>query len=154
LPNPSEHDAALLGIAAEALRTNPTESLRLSMDLPPGPERDPLLAHAVMEWASRDGPAAAAWAREIADESLRQTLLVAITTAWSDTDPESAARVAALEIPAGPSQSEAVVGIIARWAQTQPDLATEWADQLAPGELRQNAFDCIDSLEKAGKYEP
>lgn len=149
LPNPAEHDAALLAIASEALRTDPTEALQLVVDLPAGSGRDPVLTHAAMEWASRDGPAALAWARQVADESLRPMLLAAITTAWSDTDPESAARSAALEIPEGRSQSDAVMGIIARWAQTQPELATEWADQLAPGELRQNAFDCIDALEKA-----
>jgi hypothetical protein len=46
------------------------------------------------------------------------------------------------------------MGIIARWAQSQPDLATEWADQLAPGELRQNAFDCIDAIGKSRTDEP
>lgn len=154
LPTSSEHDTALLAIAAEAVRTDPTEALRLAVDLPPGPERDPLLTHAAMEWASRDAPAAIVWAQQVTDESLRHTLLAAITTAWSDTDPESAARVAALEIPEGPSQSDAVMGIIARWAQSQPDLATEWADQLAPGELRRSAFDCIEALEKARTDKP
>ncbi len=154
LPNPAEHDSALLAIAAEALRTDPTESLRLVFDLPSSPERDSLLSQAAMEWASRDAPAALAWARQITDDSLRQTLLAAITTAWSDRDPESAARVAALEIPEGRSQSDAVMGIIARWAQDQPELAAEWADQFAPGDLRQSAFDAIDTLEKSKTEEP
>jgi hypothetical protein len=125
--------------------------LRLSAQLPADPQQDDLMRHAAMEWASQDGPAAAEWARRLPDGPVRDRLIAVIATEWSSRDPVSAAEMATLEIPAGRVQSDAVIGIVQRWGQSQPGLAAAWVDQFPAGDLKQTAW---ENLEPAGKTDP
>jgi hypothetical protein len=139
LPSPTERDAAALAVANEAVRSDPVEALGLAAEMSANPQRDQLIRHAAMEWAAQDGDAAASWARQITDPSLRDQVLADVATAWSDRDPVSAAGLAATEIPAGRPQSDAVVGIIERWAQQQPEQAADWVEKFPASELKPTA---------------
>jgi hypothetical protein len=141
LPDLTEQNAVLLTIANEAVRVDPVESLRLAANLPRDNQRDELIRHAAMEWASKDAEQAVSWARQIGDVQLRSQVLMSVATTWSETDPVSAATLAATEIPEGRDQSDAVIGIIERWAQQQPEVAAAWVEQFPAGALRTAAVE-------------
>jgi hypothetical protein len=146
LPDPAEQDSALLAVANEAIRSQPVEALDIAVELPQDAQRDELIRHAAMEWGSQDGKSAADWARQITDVPMRDQTLSAIATAWSETDPLSAATLAVQDISEGRSQSDAVIGIIQRWAQQQPEQAAAWVEQFPAGELKQTAIANLASL--------
>lgn len=146
LSNPAEHDSALLAVANEAIRSEPVAALDIAVELPQNAQRDELIRHAAMEWGAQDGESAGNWAQQITDVSLRDQVLSAIATAWSETDPFSAATLAVQDISEGRSQSDAVIGIVQRWAQRQPAEAAAWVKQFPAGALKQTAIEDLASL--------
>jgi len=146
LADPAERDLALMAVANEAIRSEPVKALNIALEQPPSAQRDDLIRHAAMEWALHDGKSTANWARKIANAPLRDQVLAGIAMAWSESDPYSAATLAVQDISAGRPQSDAVIGIIQRWTQRQPDEAIAWVKQFPPGELKQTAIENIASL--------
>jgi hypothetical protein len=146
-----ERESAVLAVAGEALRSDPVEALRLAMDLPANAQQEELVRHGAMEWAAQDAPAAAQWARQITDESLRERAMAAIATEWSTADPVAAATLAMWEISKGKAQSDAVMGIVQRWAQTQPDQAAAWVARFPEGELKETALENLEVLGAVGE---
>lgn len=141
-----EQFASLTAIANEFTRSEPLNSLRISVELSPSPQRDDLIRHAAMEWATRDAVGAAAWARQIGDDALRQQVLASVAMAWTDRDPISAATLAATHLPTGRLQDDAVMGIVERWVQIEPNAAANWVAQFPDGILRQNAVEVLGQL--------
>ncbi len=139
LTSAPERAATMLAVANEAVRSDPVQALSLAAEMSANPQRDQLIRHAAMEWAVQDGDAAAKWARQITNPSLRDQVLADVATAWSDHDPISAAGLAVAEIPPGQAQSDAVVGIIERWAQQQPEQAADWVEKFPASELKPTA---------------
>jgi hypothetical protein len=145
LPDPAEHDSTLLAIANEAIRSEPVAAVDLAVNLPAGTQRDELIRHAAMEWAAQDGESAGNWARQIPDIYLRNQVLSAVATAWGETNPQSAATLAIGEI-SGRAQSDAVIGIVQRLAQRQPEQAAAWVELFPAGELKQTAIEKLAPL--------
>jgi hypothetical protein len=146
LPDGAEHDSASFAVANEAVRSEPVEALRIAADLPTGPRRDDLLRRGAMEWASQDGQSAANWALQIQDAPLRDKALAAVAAAWSENDPLSAAKLALGEISQGRTQSDAVIEIVQRWAQHEPESAAAWVKQFPEGNLKQTAVENLADL--------
>lgn len=137
----AERNLAVNAVATEAIRTKPAEALQLAAELPPSDARIDLFRRGAGEWAAVDSQAAADWAMQIADDTLREQVVAAAATAWSDKDPVAAANFAVNELPAGQLQSDTVVAIVQRWAQQQPERASEWVAQFPNGALRDAAVD-------------
>lgn len=142
LADDAERVIALGGIAGEAVRSDPALALELACSLPEA-ARDELVPRATMEWAAQDPAAAADWARRITGESLRAKVLAGIATVWSDQDPVKGATLAAMELPAGRLQADAVVTIVQRWAQRSPADAAGWVLQFPDGDLRDTVMDTL-----------
>lgn len=139
LGDEAERNATMLSVANEAVRAEPVEALRLAMALPDTLQRDELIRRAAMEWAAQDAQGAVAWAEQISDETLRAKVLAGETVSWAEQNPEAAATLAVEQLPAGRLQNDAVVSIIQRWAQQQPETAAAWVEQFPNGPLRDAA---------------
>ena len=141
LPQGPERNRGLISVAYEAARTDPLEALTLGVALPPGPARDDLLIHSASQWASRAPEAAAEWAKQITDATLRELVLAEIATAWGARDPAAAASLAVNSLPPGREQDDAVVGIVQRWVQKEPEKAAAWVVLFPDGALRAAALE-------------
>lgn len=146
LSSETERSDTLLNVAYEAARTQPVAALKLAQELPPGDNRSDLLVHAASQWAVQDPSAAADWARQIPEADLRERLLVEIAAASTDSDPVAAATLATNELPPGKAQSDAVVAVVQRWAQTQPGAAAEWVGSFPAGAVRDTAMEELARL--------
>ena len=140
LPDGSRQSVCL-ALAYEAARTDPPTALTLAMDLPANAARANLVAHATAQWATGNPAAAAAWAVQITDPALREQVVSAIATEWGGHDPGAAANLALNSLGAGQAQNDAVVGIVQRWAQTDPAGAAQWTTTFPTGDLQLAALE-------------
>lgn len=148
LPDATERQSSVMAIANEAVRNEPMQALRLVVELPASQSRDQLLERATMQWASRDGEQAAAWARQIADANLRGKLLRDVAVGWAERNPVAAGTLAVSDIASGRQQDDAIVSIVQRWAQQQPEAAADWVEQFPEGELKRTATEYLVTLSR------
>ncbi len=142
----AERDEALRMIAHEAVRTEPVAALAVAVELPAGEPRAQLILRAASEWASTDPKGAVAWASQIADSTLRDSVLAGVAMAWGDKDPVAAATLAVSELPPGRVQADAVVSIVQRWAQADPQAAASWVSTFAESAMRDAALENLAKL--------
>lgn len=146
LPEPAEKQAVLFSVANEAVRLDPVVALQLATELPVDTRSTDLIQRSSREWAAADGEQAVTWARQIEDGDLRGQVLASMAVALSENDPVTAATVVTSEIPAGRAQSDAVVGIIERWAQSQPEQAAAWVEQFPDNDLKSAAVENVVAM--------
>jgi hypothetical protein len=139
MPDGAEKQAALLRLTLEAARTDPVTAVSLASKLPSSPERDEMIIHATSQWAGTDPTGASAWAHEIEEGPLRDQLLTTIATIQGESDPLAAATLAIEELPPGKPRDDALVGIVQRWAQNDPNAAATWVSAFPEGALRSAA---------------
>lgn len=141
-----EMHGVLRGVAYEAARMEPLVALHIAVTLPVTPDRDRLIQHAALQWASSAPAEVASWANQIEDAALRERVLVNVATVWGERDPASAAQLAVMQIAPGRAQDDAVIGIVQRWAQNDPEAASEWVTSFPEGLLAETAAGNILSL--------
>lgn len=141
-----DRQSGLMNVAYEAARTKPVEAITLAMEMTPDQARDDLITHSAMQWGAADPSGAAKWASQIESEGLRDRILSGIAAGWGETDPAAAASLAVKSIPPGKAQDDAVVGIVQRWAQKEPENAAAWVAQFPEGRLRDTALDNLIRL--------
>jgi hypothetical protein len=147
LPEGSDRSSVIQSIGYEASRIEPVAALTIAVgSLPVSVERDDLIKHASMQWATSEPRDAAEWAIQLQDVRLRSRVIVNVATAWSNTDPESAADFAVLNIEPGRAQNDAVVGIVQRWVQVDPEAAADWVASFPEGELFDTAAENLRKL--------
>ncbi len=146
LPEGEDRQNAMRHIAYEAARTEPLTALGLATDLPANEARDELVRHAARQWAAREPANAAAWAQGMADTTTREQMLADIAAAWGETDPVAAATLALESLSPGKPQEDAVVGIVQRWVQKEPENAAAWVAQFPSGSLQQTALENVVKL--------
>lgn len=137
---------ALRQLAYEAARTEPLAALELAVDLPADQRRDDLIHHTCLQWAGQDPSAAAAWAGQIEDDTLRERALAAIATAWAERDPYEAGRLAVEAIPPGRQRDDAVTAIVQRWVQQEPERAAEWVNSFGESPLKVTSMENLISI--------
>jgi hypothetical protein len=106
-----------------------------------------LIVHAATQLTTLSPDEAADWAEQIPNQNLRQRVLSAVATEWSCSNPSAAANLALHELPQGRFQDNAVIGIVQRWALSDPGSATGWVQEFTPGTLRDTAFEVLNSLQ-------
>jgi hypothetical protein len=141
LPDEQESARLIALMVGEAGRSDPIQGLNLACELAPGVARDDLVLHSASQWAVDRPQEAIEWARGIDDPQLRQRVLSAAAISWAETDPEAAAKFAIQSIPASKPQEDAIVGIIQRWTQTQPEAVAAWVTEFPEGALKETAFE-------------
>jgi hypothetical protein len=158
LSESDERSGALLSIAGEVTRENPIAALSLAVELPQSQARDEFLARSAADWATADSKNAIEWGKKIEDAELRARLLGAIATASAGNDAAAAATLAAQSLPPGRAQDDAVVSIVQRWVQREPEQAGAWVTAFPQGKLRDTALDALvkiwadKDLTEAGKW--
>ncbi|HTJ79863.1 MAG TPA: hypothetical protein VL357_12780 [Rariglobus sp.] len=145
-PDEKERQGGLITVAYEAARTDAIGAMSLAIDLPPSKDRDALIDHTAAQWAATSPDDAAKWAQTIPDTDLRAQVLERISTEWATQNPVAAATLAVTQLPSGRIQNDAIVGIVARWVQTDPKGATDWVTHFPEGPLRQTAMESIKKL--------
>jgi hypothetical protein len=136
-----QRQSVCLALAYEAARTDPQTALTLAADLPASRANIDLITHAAAQWAVSDPAAAAQWAGQVTEVSLRNEVLSSIATEWGETDPVAAANLALKSISAGKAQDDAVIGIVQRWAQLDPQSAARWILTFPEGDFQSAAIE-------------
>ncbi|MES2476597.1 MAG: hypothetical protein V4640_12510 [Verrucomicrobiota bacterium] len=121
--------------------------IRMLEALPPSPERDRELVHAVSQWASEAPDEAVAWIADVPSGELRDWLACAIVTAIGENQPAQAATLIDTELPAGLPRNHAIVSLAQRWAQRSPDDARRWLAQLPQAPAHDEALREIAVIE-------
>jgi hypothetical protein len=129
LPADESRPDAVLAFAYEAARTDPRAALTEAGALAPTPERNQALLHAVSQWSVSDSSSALAWSMQVPDAALRLQLISAVAVAAADSSPQTAAKLVALALEAGPQQETTAVAVIQRWAESAPEAAADWVLQ-------------------------
>jgi hypothetical protein len=143
LPESSAKEAALLGLAYEAARSEPVTALKTATMLSPTAERDSLVVHAFSQWVTTDAAAASAWAETVPNAALRERLLSMAAIAFAKQDGQAAATFTAEALGAGPEQERAAVGVVQRWAEESPEAAAAWTSQFPDSPARQSALEWL-----------
>jgi len=142
----SERQDAVKSVAYEAARSDPEVALRLAVELPVEVGRDELIQYVVLQWAANDPEGAAAWGKQIGAETLREQTLAGIATVWAETDPTAAATLAVASMVPGRTQDDAVMGIVQRFVQKDPEMTAVWVDKFPDGNLKQTAVENVVKL--------
>jgi hypothetical protein len=105
-------------------------------DLPPGPERDKVIAMVAKQWVERDPANAGRWCVRVMNEKGATNAVYAVASEWGRKDPEGASRWVT-ELPFGEIQNTAIRNVASAWAEKNPTAATQWISQLSlTGDLR------------------
>lgn len=146
LPDAGERSAAMLAIASELNRDDPLSALALAAELPESQNRDEFIVQSASAWGADAFRESVEWAGQIPNESLRHRVISAIAAAAAESDPAAAATLAVQSLPGGKEQDDAVVGIVQRWVQKEPEQAAAWVAAFPPGKLRDAALESVIKL--------
>lgn len=146
LPEGESRSEIMAAVASEAVRGDPHEALRLAEELPSGAKQDALILRALAEWAATEKQGALKWAEQIKDESLRQSITGQIAVASAETNSAEAANLVLQQMTPGVEQDRALVSIVQRWVQTEPEAAAAWVMDFPEGAIGQDAMDNLVSL--------
>ncbi|MBC8096122.1 MAG: hypothetical protein H7Y43_09945 [Akkermansiaceae bacterium] len=132
---------SLAQIAYREARTNPLAALQLAVEIPAGTALDNLLAHIGPLWAVTDATAALDWAKEIANEVLRESVIASMLSGMGEKSPAKAAELALDLLSAGQKQDDTLVTIIGHWTQDEPEVVAAWVMQFPKGKLQETAIE-------------
>jgi hypothetical protein len=146
ISDPFSRERAVISVGYEAARTFPREALTLAAELMPGDGRDALLAHAAAQWAIESPEDVVNWAGRISEVNIRDRILASAAEAWSDQDPVAAANMVVERLTPGRFQEDAVMGIVQRWMQKEPEAALAWIQRFPEGDLRRTALEAVGKV--------
>ena len=158
LKDTSARNAGLTALAYEASRSDPMKAFRVVEELPNDASRGELITHTAVQWAASNPREAFDWVSKLPDQEMKQRLLVSVLTEWADSEPAAAANVAVGAFPAGKPQEDAVMGIVQRWVQKQPEEVGNWVLKFPAGALQDTAMTEVIKLwvdqdpERAGEW--
>lgn len=139
LPENENKTEALLILGDEAAKEKKaTLAISLVAGMPPSPERDAVLKYSVLQWATVSRGDALAWANQVPDPQLRETMLEKITIEYGIQNPAGAAKLLSNVLIGEESRENAAINIVRFWAPSAPADAAAWAQRLPDGELRDN----------------
>jgi hypothetical protein len=147
IPEGPSREATILAIGYEGARTNSFEAFDLTASLPPSAGRDALLLHLARQWSANEPAEAIEWANSVSDPALREKLISAAAISAATQDPVGAASLIATNLAPGPSQDQAAVAIVQRWAQTDPEAAASWVNQFPEGSVKTAASEALASVQ-------
>ncbi|MCB1098232.1 MAG: hypothetical protein KDN22_21855 [Verrucomicrobiae bacterium] len=88
-------------------------------------------------WASTEPEAAAKWVAAQEDPGVRSRAIVNLAAGWAEHDPGALATWLQTNVPPDASEAQAAyVALASQWADSQPEVAGQWAAALPSGELR------------------
>ncbi len=137
LPDPQQRKTALIGIASEAAKLDPSQAVDLvTSQTNPALAGD--LAKTVAEnWAQEDGPAALAWVSSLPAGELRQRAWSGLESCLFPTDPKALVQFTLNEFPFSDARSgeltRAAIDIAFFGGALMHAEACDWVASLPPG---------------------
>jgi hypothetical protein len=145
LPKPEDRAAALTEAAYEIARQKPSIALTFADEFPDGVSAE-AVAQAASIMAEKSPQQALEAAGALITESLQQRATGSVAITWAEVDPVSAGKLAVQSLPPGRIQNDAVIGVLQRWAQSDPTAAAAWVSNFPEGELGDTAMDNLVKL--------
>ncbi|MCZ7635586.1 MAG: hypothetical protein M5U12_05760 [Verrucomicrobia bacterium] len=116
----SLRDFALWTAAQQWAASDARAAVRVLHELGDDRLRQQTAVLVAMRWFPQEPEAACAWAEELSAGPLADAVWCQIALASAASDPARAARLAVTRLTPGPEQDRAIVGVIQRWAQSDP----------------------------------
>ena len=98
-----------------------------------------IVANLAQQWAQQDLALLYQQLDKLPAGAERDVLFKQVSVAQAQADPQTAARMAAEKISAGPDQNEAVLLILRQWAKKDMAAAVAWSNQFPDEQLRGQA---------------
>jgi hypothetical protein len=146
LPEGDARTEIMAAVGSEAVRSDPLEAMLIGFELPACSVQADLILRAAAEWAATDRHNAVGWATQIKDPHLLQQVTERVVVASAEADPLAAVTIALQQMAPGAAQDRAMVSIVQRWAQTDPELAAAWVSGFPGGSLGRDAMDNLIGL--------
>lgn len=142
-------DKGVAGTAAiDCLSQNdPASAIELALALGIG-TGDGRIEHLAQLWAEENPAEAEAWIEGKAAGPDRDRLLARMALVHAQRNPAEAANLVLTQIRAGDVRDEALLGVVRRWAATDPAGATRWVAQLPPGPFADRAVGELATFSK------
>lgn len=141
LPEGELRQTGLLTLALEAARVEPLKALALGLKMLPDADREGMMVNAATQLATQEPDLAAKWASGLPSSRLRDRMLSQVAAVWGESDPRAASIMVLEQLSAGVARNNALVGIVQRWVQLQPEAAASWAATFPEGALRDAGLD-------------
>jgi hypothetical protein len=141
LPQGEARQAGLVTLALEAARVDPLTALSLGLTLAPDAQRESMMVNAATQLATQEPDLAAQWAAGLPQSRLRDRMLAQVAAIWGERDPRAASMMVLEQLTPGTARNNALVGIVQRWVQVQPEAAASWAASFPEGALRTASVD-------------
>lgn len=141
LPAGELREVGFLTLALEAARVEPLKALALGLKMAPTADREGMMVNAATQLATQEPDLAAQWAAGLPNSRLRDRMLSQVAAVWGERDPRAASTMVLEQLAAGQSRNNALVGIVQRWVQVQPEAAASWAVSFPEGALRDASVD-------------
>ena len=119
------YDAAVAAVAGRTAQHDPVAAARLfaSIDSSQAPDAGQSARAIAVSWARQDAPAAASWARELADDAIAAGAVGVVAGQWVTRD-AAAARNWTMSLPTGAKRDAALVQIVGATAGTASGEST------------------------------
>ena len=140
LPNPTERNMALGYFCFEEANVNAGRAVQvLDNEALSSSRREIIVANLAQQWAQQDLALLYQQLDKLPAGAERDVLFKQVSVAQAQADPQTAARMAAEKISAGPDQNEAVLLILRQWAKKDMAAAVAWSNQFPDEQLRGQA---------------
>ena len=148
LENEAERKYArsMLCVAFSEQSGKPDQALELALQHGAEEGGDGLLENLTMQWAARETPAALEWTCHQPAGEWRDRLMARVVFVLAKSDPFNAACHVAKEMEPGPMQNEAAISVLHQWAMSDFTAASNWAETLPAGMLRDRAMNELTGL--------
>ena len=141
LSDARERQVALAAGCSQWAERNPAAAMRMAEQFRLGDNGGGVLADLAQQWASTDMASALAWATSRPPGNQREQLIEVIAFVLAQEDSPAAAQLVMTQIASGPMRTEAVSGVLRRWAARDADAALAWVAALPESMERERAID-------------
>jgi hypothetical protein len=142
-----ERNSALTDVCCQIAQTDPQQATQMADQIGLGNLPGATLENLVQQWAARDLTTAEAWVNERPAGEEKDKLFSRIAMVLAESSPAEAARMVVDQIPAGDTQTEAVVSVLYQWAKSDLPGARAWVQLFPEGPLRERALNELKGAE-------
>jgi hypothetical protein len=125
--------------SSAALAADPSEAVKLAMEMDSGEAQTNLLRAAACKWVGTDPNAALDWISSVNDLPLREQLIASAAQAYALTEPSLSMAWLTSQVKSAPLIKDATCNILETWVAADPASAAQWASAIPDGDLKMNA---------------
>lgn len=148
LSDEHERDSALADVCFQIAQGDPRQAIQLADQKDLGKLPGGILQNLVQQWAAKDLDSAVAWVNERPAGKEKDQMLSRVAMVLAETSPAKAAQMVVDQIPAGDTQTEAVISVVYQWANRDLPGARAWVERFPEGQLRDRALNELKGVEE------